>query len=170
MKREWYDENFDKENMIDTSKTEKQEKVFELNSALKERVKKFPMNIVEFLIWIGLLLFCWSYIQSHPAEKSSLFSWLEVIVEKTKVKFSERTTGQWPELQNKFQLVRTFDEIISLAEWTPDCLTEEDVSKITRAQWKLDALSVEEFIEQERAFTTVANLFYTKIKEECSVQ
>ncbi len=170
MERKGYDENFDKENLVVKDKDEEQKDEFRLNRWLEERISKLPMNVVEFLVWVWLLIFCWSYIQSHPAEKSSLFSWIEVIVEKTKVRFSEWTTGQWPDLQNKFQLVRTFDEILSLANWVEWCLTQEDISKVNRAKDKLEELSVEEFMQQERAFTTVANLFYTKIKEECSIQ
>ncbi len=61
---------------------------------LVKRKKKVMMNLVELSIGVVLLIFCFTYLKSHPAEKLSVFSSVDVLVQKVKVALSQRTSGQ----------------------------------------------------------------------------
>lgn len=166
---EWkgYDENFDTTALVDKKDLWKARKAHQTKEALKQRLSKVTMNLVEFLVWAGLLVFCFSYLQSHPAEKSSLFSWAEAIVEKVKVNISQWTKWHGGKLESKFQLEKQYQIIMNDAI-RGKCLTPEEIEKIKRALKKLEALSVEDFLQQERAYKTVADIYYKKVKSQCT--
>lgn len=167
MEWKWFKEDFDKDSMMDKAALHLARKKIQANEEFGDRKKKFTMNLVEFLIWAALLVFCFSYLQSHPAEKSSLFSWTEAIIQKVKINISQWTKGHWWELAWQFQLERTFDEILNTwIMWK--CLSWDEIEKIQRAVEKLKALDVQEFLKQEKAYKTVAEIYYKKVKEQCN--
>jgi hypothetical protein len=171
MERKWFEPTFDKNELRDTKEQKPAPTQEEILAAVEgwyaERIKKFPMNIVEFLVWLWLLIFCWTYIQNNPAEKSSLFNWIDSVVQNIQIKFLQRTQWTWSEILQQKQLVQTFDAIISTAEEFVWCLEERDIVRIRRARETLNWLSVEEFIAQQQSYTTVANIYYSRIQEEC---
>lgn len=166
MERKWYNEDFNK----DTLESKDSLEILELEETKHEYAElksKLLVNLVEFIVWVVLLSFCYMYLQSHPAEKTSLFSWVDVIVQKVKIFFTDITWGNWEDVEAKYKLEQTFDEILSLAKsW--DCLSSTELEKAEKASTVLKAMELEEFLEKERTFRTTASLYYTKARKACS--
>ena len=79
----------------------------------KRQIKK---NFIKFTIWVVLLLMSWSYIQKHPAEKVSVFSGFEVLVQKIEI-FIQSTFGHNGELlERKYGMEKYYKELIKMAE------------------------------------------------------
>jgi hypothetical protein len=58
----------------------------------------------------------WSYIQKHPAEKVSVFSGFEVLVQKIEI-FIQSTFGHNGELlERKYGMEKYYKELIKMAE------------------------------------------------------
>lgn len=69
-------------------------------------------------------------------------------------------------MQRKYELEKTFEEIVSLAD-QGNCLSEDDQKRVTAAYEKLKELSTEEFLDQERAYATVAKVYFDKVRKTC---
>ena len=79
----------------------------------KKQIKK---NLIKFIVWVILLLLSWSYIQKHPAEKVSVFSGFEVLVQKIEI-FIQSTFGHNGELlERKYGMEKYYKELIKMAE------------------------------------------------------
>lgn len=79
----------------------------------KKQIKK---NLIKFVVWVILLLLSWSYIQKHPAEKVSVFSGFEVLVQKIEI-FIQSTFGHNGELlERKYGMEKYYKELIKMAE------------------------------------------------------
>lgn len=165
MERRWYKNNFDKVegDYVPTAIEISNQKVMEL---YKKRIKKLPMNIIECIVGIALLVLCYNYIQTHPAEKSSLLTGIDVLVQKFRVNVMNVKNWQWEDVQRKFELMRRYDEILSTA-LQGNCLDESDVEKIRTARKSLEDMSAGEFLEKESAYSTVSKMYYTKVKSNC---
>lgn len=82
----------------------------------KEIKKTFIGNIVKFIIWGILLSISFIYLQNHPAEKASVFSWFEVMYQRVEV-FVRWIFGNDSELlKQKHSLERYYEEMIRMAE------------------------------------------------------
>ena len=166
MERKWYNEDFDKETLQNKDSIDSLE-LEETQHEYAEMKSKFLVNLVEFIIWVVLLSFCYMYLQSHPAEKTSLFSGVDVIVQKVKIFFTDLTWWNGEDVETKYKLEQTFDEILSLARsW--NCLSAIELEKAEKAATVLKAMDIEEFLEKERTFRTTASLYYTKARKACS--
>ena len=79
----------------------------------KKQIKK---NLIKFIVWVILLLLSWSYTQKHPAEKVSVFSGFEVLVQKIEI-FIQSTFGHNGELlERKYGMEKYYKELIKMAE------------------------------------------------------
>lgn len=76
----------------------------------------FRNNVIKFIIGLILLIISYGYIQNHPAEKASIFSGFEVLRQRVEVFFYRIADKDSEGLKNKFDLEKTFDELISSAE------------------------------------------------------
>jgi len=88
----------------------------------KEMKTIFRNNVIKFIIGAILLSISYWYIQNHPAEKASIFSGFEVLFQRMEVYFYKITNKDSEWLKTKFDLEKTFDELISSAEtkWCAD--------------------------------------------------
>ncbi len=136
---------------------------------LVKRKKKLRMNLVEFSIWLVLLVFCFNYLKSHPAEKLSVFSSVEVLVQKAKVAVSQWTSGQWNELKVKYSLERSYKEMINIVE-DANCLDPIQREEIKRMYSSLQQMEVDDFVQQEPLFVSFLKQTYSKVEEECNVE
>ncbi len=135
-------------------------------NALAERKKKFPMNVVEFIVGVVLLFFCFSYLATHPAEKSSIVSGIDVIMQKVHILISRYTSGKNQALENKYALAKSFHEVISLAgEWK--CLTEAEIRKLQEYEDALYDMSTNAFEKNEYTYETLLQWFYAKVRQRC---
>lgn len=82
----------------------------------KEMKKIFRNNVIKFVVGMLLLGVSFMYIQKHPAEKASIFSGFEVLYQRIEVFFYKimKKDSEW--LKHKFDLEKTFGELISTAE------------------------------------------------------
>ncbi len=81
--------------------------------------KKLIHNLIELVIWLALLWMCYCYIQNHPAEKISFFSWYKVIYQQTEIFFQNLfgKNGEW--LKQKYSLESYYQVMITLSEEKP---------------------------------------------------
>jgi len=81
-----------------------------------EDKKVFKNNIIKFIIWCILLWFSFYYIQWHPAEKVSIFSWFEVLRQRIAVYVHEVTNTNSEALKKKYDYEKTYEELIQMAK------------------------------------------------------
>ena len=163
MKREWFDESFNKEKMEQEDATGTT--ISTVYQNYMEKRSKFWMNVVEFIVWVLLLWVCGRYLSNHPAERISLFSWVEVFVDKTKLFlwWSEWTSE---ELERKRQLISLYDELLDIGAWS-DCLSAEDIENIESTKTTIEAKDIEEFVQREQSYNAVARIFMSKVANWC---
>ena len=89
--------------------------------------KKLVSNLIELIIWLSLLWMCYWYLQSHPAEKISFFSWYKVIYQQTEIFFQNLFGKNWERLKQKYSLESYYQAMITLSEEKP-CI-DSDVIK-----------------------------------------
>lgn len=153
---------------LDTHQTlqEQQLLIDAQQQALMERKKKFPMNVVEFIVGVVLLFFCFSYLSTHPAEKSSIVSGIDVIMQKVHILISRFTSGKNQVLENKYALAKSFNEVISLAgEWK--CLTEAEIRKLQEYEDALYDMWTNDFEKNQYTYETLLQGFYAKVRQRC---
>lgn len=92
------------------------EKPISEKKALK---KKLVHNIIELVIWLTLLWMCYGYLQTHPAEKVSFFSWYKVIYQQTEIFFQNLFGKNWEWLRQKYSLESYYQALITLSEEKP---------------------------------------------------
>ncbi len=91
--------------------------------------KQLRNNVIKFIIWIILLSMSWSYLQKHPAEKVSVFSWFEVMIEKVEV-FIQNTFGEHGDLlERKYSMQKYYKELIKMAT-NNKCLDTETITEL----------------------------------------
>ena len=98
-------------------------------SEKKAMKKKLIQNLVELIIWCGLLFLCYGYIQSHPAEKISFFSGYKVIYQQTEIFFQNIFGKNWDILKQKYNLESYYQAMITLSEEKP-CIDPEVVNDL----------------------------------------
>ena len=81
--------------------------------------KKFVHNVIELVIWLGLLGMCYWYLQTHPAEKISFFSWYKVIYQQTEIFFQNLFGKNGELLKQKYSLESYYQAMITLSEEKP---------------------------------------------------
>ncbi len=91
--------------------------------------KKLIHNLIELVIWLILLGMCYGYLQSHPAEKISFFSWYKVIYQQTEIFFQNLfgKNGEW--LKQKYNLESYYQALITLSEEKP-CINPDVVKDL----------------------------------------
>lgn len=98
--------------------------------------KKLIHNLVELLIWCTLLRMCYWYIQSHPAEKISFFSWYKVIYQQTEIFFQNMFGKNWELLKQKYNLESYYQVLITLSEEKP-CIDPSIVESLHKTYEEL---------------------------------
>ena len=91
--------------------------------------KKLIHNVIELVIWIALLWMSYWYIQTHPAEKISFFSWYKVIYKQTEIFFHNIFGKNWEILRQKYNLESYYQVLITLSEEKP-CVDGELVQDL----------------------------------------
>ena len=96
-------------------------------SEKKAMKKRLIHNLIELAIWLVLLGMCFGYLQTHPAEKISFFSWYKVIYQQTEIFFQNLfgKNGEW--LRQKYSLESYYQVMITQAEEKP-CVDPEVVT------------------------------------------
>lgn len=94
----------------------------------REEKKIVRNNVIKLIIGLILLGFSFSYIQSHPAEKASIFSGFQVLWQRGVVYVHKLTNTNSEAFQKKFDYEKTYEELINMVEnkncIDPNILTE----------------------------------------------
>ena len=98
--------------------------------------KKLIHNLIELVIWLVLLWMCYGYLQSHPAEKISFFSWYKVIYQQTEIFFQNLFGKNWEWLKQKYSLESYYQAMITLSEEKP-CVNPDIVRDLHDTYEKL---------------------------------
>ena len=133
-----------------------------LERKIAEKKKRLKVNILEFFVWLILWWFCWSYLQTHPAEKTALLTGIKVITQKVNIWFS----AEGDVLKQKYDLERNFEEVISLGKWS-SCLAPLDLVDLRRKYKMLQSLSAEEFMKEKGSYMGTVWSMYRKIQSAC---
>jgi len=161
MKRNWYPEWFDTRHV----QTERDQAIIELGHLTQKynaKKNKLKVNVLELLVWWILLFFCFQYLQTHPAEKVALLSGFEVITQKVRVFFADESQ----DLQWKYDLERSFVEVISLAkEWS--CLAVDEIKEIENRLYALEKMDFSTYESQKSAFLNYLRKQYMIVKDWC---
>lgn len=137
--------------------------LWELTQKYQEKKKKLTINIIEWLVGGVLLFFCMQYLQQHPAEKVALLSGFEVISQKVHVFFADKSQ----DLQGKYDLERSFAEVISLAkEWA--CINETALQEIENRLTALQNMDSVTYENQKEVFMNYLRSQYLLVKKACS--
>lgn len=98
-------------------------------SEKKSMKKKFFNNLIELVIWLILLWMCYGYLQTHPAERISFFSWYKVIYQQTEIFFQNLFGKNGELLKQKYNLESYYQALITLSEEKP-CIDPEIVEDL----------------------------------------
>ncbi len=135
-------------------------------SEKKAMKNKLIKNFIELVIWLALLRMCYSYIQSHPAEKISFFSGYKVIYQQTEIFFHNIFGKNWDVLKQKYNLESYYQAMITLSEEKP-CVNPEMINDLHSTY---QALQNEPKSSLEYALPYYINKQYefdTELKKEC---
>ena len=105
-------------------------------SEKKAMKKRLIHNIIELVIWLGLLWMCYGYLQTHPAEKISFFSWYKVIYQQTEIFFQNIFGKNGELLKQKYSLESYYQVMITQAEEKP-CVAPELIKDLHETYEKL---------------------------------
>jgi len=132
----------------------------------QQKKKRLRMNIVEFLLWLVLLVFAFNYLKSHPAERTSMFAWIEVLFQRAEVFVSNIFGEDGSLLQDKHQLERYYKELISTME-NGDC-ADVATREAAREKYKmLQSIDMQTYKENLQLYQGYAWTYAAKIKENC---
>ena len=87
-----------------------QEEAFQVK--FEEKKKRLRMNIIEFIIGLILLSFAFNYLKNHPAERTSMFAWIEVLFQRAEIFISNITWDNWTALKEKHQLEKYYNRLM----------------------------------------------------------
>ena len=91
--------------------------------------KRLIHNLIELVIGLALLGMCYGYLQTHPAEKISFFSWYKVIYQQTEIFFQNIFGKNGERLRQKYSLESYYQAMITLSEEKP-CIDSEVVKDL----------------------------------------
>ncbi len=162
---EWKNENNVNEVHIETDNVD--DTLLEMRWSLAEKKKRFRMNMVEFIIWCILLVIAFNYLKTHPAEKTSIFAGVEVLLQKAEVFLWNITGKNGEEVRKQHELERYFKELISTMDaWK--CVNVKTLEQAKKRLESLESFSSEQFTKSRQVYEWYARSYATKIQESCS--
>ncbi len=130
--------------------------------------KKLVNNLIELVIWCVLLWMCYGYIQTHPAEKISFFSWYKVIYQQTEIFFQNIFCKNWEILRQKYSLESYYQALITLSEEKP-CIDPEIVTDLHETYEKLQDEPKNTLYHRLQYYMDKQFEFDDKLKVECPI-
>ena len=130
--------------------------------------RRFIHNLIELAIWLALLWMCYWYLQTHPAEKISFFSWYKVIYQQTEIFFQNMFGENWGLLDDKYKLESYYQAMVTLSEEKP-CVDPDVILDLHKTYDSLQK-------EPKNTLENTLNYYFEKqyefteeLKKDCSV-
>ena len=131
--------------------------------------KKLMHNLIELVIGVTLLWMCYGYIQSHPAEKISFFSWYKVIYQQTEIFFQNLFGKNWERLRQKYSLESYYQVMITLSEEKP-CVNPEVVKDLHETYEALQDEPKNTLEHRLQYYIEKQYKFDEELRKECPVE
>lgn len=112
-----------------------------------------------------MLGFSFSYIQAHPAEKSSIFSGFQVLWQRVVVYVHKVTNTNSEAFQKKYDYEKMYQELISTME-SNDCIPSEALTEINETYLNLKKEGIKTLEENLPGYLRKANE-YKNIIDNC---
>ena len=131
--------------------------------------KKLVHNLIELVIWLVLLWMCYGYIQSHPAEKVSFFSWYKVIYQQSEIFFQNLFGHNWEWLKQKYDLESYYQVMITQAEEKP-CIDADVVKDLHETYEKLQKEPKKTLEHTLHEYIEKQYIFGEELKKDCPIE
>lgn len=128
---------------------------------------RFIKNCIQLVVWLILIFFAYQYLNQHPAEKASMVSWVKIIWQKLQVVIMNIWNRQWNIYDEKYNLERSFSEILTLAKDSP-CATSWDLQTITDKSNELKDMNIDQYKLQKIQLNSFTMEYYQKLKTNCT--
>lgn len=138
----------------------------DLQSSFNKKKLQLRSNVIEFIVWLVLLLFCFQYLSTHPAEKTSIISWIEIMYQKVSIYISNILYWDGTIRKEKNELIRTYGDIIAQVEES-QCDGVISKNLIEQKLEQLKNLSSDEYAIVKETYKMFISGQYLKIKELC---
>ena len=122
-------------------------------------------NIIKLIIGLILLGFSFSYIQNHPAEKSSIFSGFEVLWQRVVIYVHKVTNTDSAAFQKKYDYEKTYEELISVIQ-NNKCIATGVLADINQTYLNLQNEGVKTLEQNLPGYVRKANE-YKNIIDNC---
>ena len=146
--------------------TDNTEKPISEKKAMK---KKLIHNLIELVIWLILLWMCYGYLQTHPAEKISFFSWYKVIYQQTEIFFQNIFGKNGESLRQKYNLESYYQVMITQSEEKP-CVDPELVKDLHETYEKLQDEPKNTLEHTLQNYIDKQYQFDEELRKECPVE
>ena len=134
----------------------------------KEERVFLKRNLIKLIIWLILLGFSFSYIQNHPAEKSSIFSGFQVLWQRVVVYVHKVTNTDSEAFQKKYDYEKTYEELINMTE-TKKCSDPAILTEINETYLSLQKEWIKTIDENLPGYIRKANE-YKNLIDNCTRQ
>lgn len=136
-----------------------------LQEKLTYKKKRFRINTIELILGVIFLVISFQYLQTHPAERISVFSSIDSMV--TKV---ENLFGTNSNIENqKSELEWLYRGVLSLSE-KEGCTAPDLQKQITVRLNQLNNISEKEYSEQYKWFKTNLEIYAKQLVQLCPEQ
>ena len=131
--------------------------------------KKLRNNLIELVIWLALLWMCYVYIQNHPAEKISFFSWYKVIYQQTEIFFQNLFGHNGDLLKQKYSLESYYQVMITQSEEKP-CVDPDVVKDLHETYAALQKEQKNTLEYKLQLYIEKQYKFDEELRKDCSVE
>jgi len=131
----------------------------------KQDKRQLKWNIIKLIIWLILLALSRHYIQWHPAERVSVFSWFDVLRQKIEILWHNTFNWNGNLLEQKYSLEKYYQELLNLAEGN-ECITSQDYKDIEDTYNKLQEEDINNLNESLPQYIKDAYMFEAIVKNE----
>ena len=131
--------------------------------------KKLIHNLIELVIWLTLLWMCYWYLQTHPAEKISFFSWYKVIYQQTEIFFQNLFGKNGERLKQKYSLESYYQVMITQAEEKP-CVNPGIVKDLHKTYEALQDEPKSTLEHKLQYYIEKQYEFDAELRKDCSVE
>lgn len=129
--------------------------------------KKFIINFIKFIIWLILLFACFQYLESHPAEKTSMVSGFQMIYERASIFVQGIITGESDYLEDKYKLQKAYLELINTLK-NSDCQIDEELKQSLNKKYvELKALDIKSYKTKQQDYYDFFVVFNQLLKQKC---